>query len=177
MASGYGWTHNASCSNLTRNGATVSVTVSTSGSSYYSGTLYIDGTKVGSSWLSANGGSSSGSRTLSWNCPGAFSSRDITCRMIYQIQKSGGSNNHYLYPSTGSLGAMTITATFDENYTGGGSSTKTETYGTSWSFNADPVRAGYTFLGWFDDPTAGNQITTSTTVSNTTNVTLYAHWG
>lgn len=176
MASGYGWTHNASCSNLTRNGATVSVKVSTDGSSYYSGTLYIDGTAVGSSWVSANGGSSSGSRTLTWNCPGAFSSRQITCRMVYQIQKSGGSNSHYLYPETGSLSAMRITAIFNNNYTSGGFSTKTQTYDTSWSFNDDPVRTGYSFLGWFDSATGGTQITTSTTVTSTSDVVLYAHW-
>lgn len=165
----------ASCNSLRRDGRTVYVNVYCSASSGYYGKVWVNGSQK-STWTNANGGSYSGTTTLSWDCPGPFSSRSIECRFQYYDSRGGRTQNSYQYPATGSLGAMTITATFNENYTGGGSSTKTETYGTSWSFNADPVRAGYNFLGWFDDPTSGTQITTSTTVSNTSNVTLYAHW-
>lgn len=175
--SGYGWEHSANCSNLRREGAIVKVDVSTSGSSYYSGTLYIDGTAVGSAWRSASGGSSSGSRTLEWNNPGAFSSRAITCRMIYQTQQSGGSNSDYLYPETGSLGAMTVIATFDDNYTGGSSTAKTETYDSAWVFPTTPIRTGYSFTGWntHADGT-GTTYSPGDTFQLTSAITLYAQW-
>ena len=116
--SGYGWSHSANCSNLRREGAKVLVDVSTSGSSSYSGTLYIDGNVVGTPWRNANGGSSSDSKTLEWNNPGPFSNRSITCRMTYQIGSSGSggdtsTHNNYLYPETGSLGALQLTVTFN----------------------------------------------------------------
>ena len=38
----------------------------------------------------------------------------------------------------------------------------------------DPTREGYTFAGWFDDPDAGTQV--STTDPFATNTRLYAHW-
>ena len=176
-SSGYGWEHSANCSNLRREGATVKVDVSTSGSSYYSGTLYIDGTAVGSAWASANGGSSSGSRTLSWNNPGAFSSRNITCRMVYQIAQGGGSNSDYLYPSTGSLGAATFTLTFNKN--GGNTpsqASKTVTYGSTYGTLATCTRTGYTFAGWYTAASGGTKITSSTQVEITANQTLYAQW-
>ena len=84
--SGYGYSLTGTCSNLRRNGDIVSVDVSVEGSSYYSGDLYIDGNSVGRSWASVNGGSGSGSRTVSWsNHPGAFTNTTVTCRMKYTI--------------------------------------------------------------------------------------------
>ena len=37
-------------------------------------------------------------------------------------------------------------------------------------------RAGYTFLGWYTDPTNGSVVTSATKVKITANQTLYAHW-
>ena len=166
----------ANCSNLRRNGRTVYVTVSASGSSSYSGTLYINGSEVGRSWINANGGSTSGSKTLSWDCPGAFSSRSITCRLKYQEWKGGTTGNTYKYPSTGSLGAMTITASFNHNDGTDTVDTETETYDTAWVLPTDPTRKGYIFLGWFDDPEAGNQILASDICQKDADITIYAHW-
>lgn len=174
--SGYGWSHSASCRNLRRSGATVYVDVSTSGSSYYYGELYISGSSVGSSWKSANGGSSSGSRTLSWNCPGAFTSRSVECRMKYSIQQGGSTSNSYLYPTTGALGAMTITVTFNANGGTTATTSKTVTYGSTYSTLPEPTRKGYNFLGWFTSADGGTQVTSSTTVSITSAQILYAHW-
>ena len=39
-----------------------------------------------------------------------------------------------------------------------------------------PTREGYTFIGWFTDPIEGEQITSSTIVSNKNDHELYAHW-
>ena len=47
-----------------------------------------------------------------------------------------------------------------------------ETYGTLPSASRD----GYKFDGWFTDPEAGKEITSSTAVSETLDHTLYAHW-
>lgn len=40
----------------------------------------------------------------------------------------------------------------------------------------DPTRTGYIFLGWFDAPEGGTEITNQTKFADTTPVTLYAHW-
>lgn len=40
----------------------------------------------------------------------------------------------------------------------------------------DPTRTGYIFLGWFDAPEGGTEITNQTKFADVTPVTLYAHW-
>ena len=165
----------ASCNSLRRDGRTVYVNVYCSASSGYYGRVLVNGSQK-STWTNANGGSYSGTTTLSWDCPGAFSSRSIECRFQYYDSRGGRTQNSYQYPATGSLGAMTITATFDENYEGGGTSTETETYDSVWVLPADPVRNGYNFLGWFDDPDAGNQILATDICQKDANITIYAHW-
>ena len=40
----------------------------------------------------------------------------------------------------------------------------------------DPTRTGYVFLGWFDAPEGGTEITNQTKFADATPVTLYAHW-
>lgn len=39
-----------------------------------------------------------------------------------------------------------------------------------------PTRDGYTFAGWYTSANGGNQVTASTTVTQTRDHTLYAHW-
>lgn len=39
-----------------------------------------------------------------------------------------------------------------------------------------PTRTGYIFLGWFDAPEGGTEITNQTKFADATPVTLYAHW-
>lgn len=67
----------------------------------------------------------------------------------------------------------TITVTFDY---GTGSNTKSETYGSTYVLPTQPYRTGYTFQGWWTQASGGTQITTSTTVSTSSNHTVYAHW-
>lgn len=39
-----------------------------------------------------------------------------------------------------------------------------------------PIRTGYTFLGWFTAASGGTQVTDSTVITESTDVTYYAHW-
>lgn len=67
--------------------------------------------------------------------------------------------------------------TFDDNYTGG--ELNTLEYYDIDSVNITlktPVRTGYTFLGWYDNPNYDEQIDCWNTNENKGNVTLYAKW-
>ena len=49
------------------------------------------------------------------------------------------------------------------------------TYGTGVTSFAPAIKTGYTFVGWFDAASGGNEITEITT-TDIENKTLYAHW-
>lgn len=176
--SGYGYSLTGNCSNLRRSGDTVYVDVSISGSSYYSGELSVEGYGVGSSWLSANGGSSSGTKTLSWNNPGAFSSREISCRLKYQIEVRGEIKNAYVYPTTGSLGARTYTVSYNKGANGSGTNTSaTKTYGTALTLKgAIFTRNGYTQTGWSTSDGGSKVYNLSGSYTTNAAVTLYPYW-
>ena len=51
------------------------------------------------------------------------------------------------------------------------------TYGSKYNFLPTPTRTGgYTFDGWYTEPTGGTKITSDTTVTTTKDHILYAHW-
>lgn len=58
--------------------------------------------------------------------------------------------------------ASTLVCQYDSKYT----------YGTL----PTPTRAGYTFDGWYTSASGGSKVTSSTTVTNGSDHTLYAHW-
>lgn len=62
------------------------------------------------------------------------------------------------------------------NANGGTTSPRTQGYSTQWAVQPYPVPtyAGYTFTGWYTQPTGGTKVTTLTAAHNGT--TLYAHW-
>ena len=76
-------------------------------------------------------------------------------------------------------GAYNCTVTFNVN---GGDSlpsserTKTVTFGQAYGTLPVPTRSGYVFDGWYTASSAGSLVTENTTVSNSSNHTLYAHW-
>jgi len=73
--------------------------------------------------------------------------------------------------------SSTVTVTFNGNGGTPASQTVTQTVGNRYVLpSANPTQAGYTFAGWFTSATGGTQVTTSTTVSQTTAHTLYARW-
>lgn len=68
--------------------------------------------------------------------------------------------------------------TFNENHEEGNSFYKEETYDAKYVLPEQPTRTHYDFIGWFDAPENGNQITTDSDVKVTEDnqQTLYAYW-
>ena len=83
-------------------------------------------------------------------------------------------NNHTLYAR---WTANTYTVTFNAN---GGTTpsptSKSVTYNSTYGTLATTSRNGYTFNGWFTATSGGTQVTTGTTVTATSNHSLYAQW-
>ena len=74
--------------------------------------------------------------------------------------------------------ADSYTLTFDSNGQGGAVSptTKTVTYDSTYGDLPIPTRAGYIFIGWYTDKSAGSQVLSNTTVKTAKNHSIYAHW-
>lgn len=68
------------------------------------------------------------------------------------------------------------TITFDPNEGEVSTTSKAVSYGFTYGALPTPTRTGYTFKGWYTAKSGGTQITSSTTVSITSNQTLYARW-
>ena len=68
------------------------------------------------------------------------------------------------------------TVTFNRNYSGGGSSTKTVTFDSTYGTLPSPSRSGYKFDGWYTASSGGSQVKNTTKVTRAENHTLYAHW-
>ena len=71
-----------------------------------------------------------------------------------------------------------FTATLDPN---GGrispySACVTVTVDEPYGVLPEPIREGYLFLGWYTEPEAGEQVTESTVLTQSGDLTLYAHW-
>ncbi|MBQ6264650.1 MAG: PASTA domain-containing protein [Clostridia bacterium] len=75
-----------------------------------------------------------------------------------------------------SLGKQPITVTFEANGGTCSSSSKTVYHSDTYGTLPTPTRSGYTFNGWFTSSSGGTKITESTTVTVTSNQTLYAQW-
>lgn len=78
--------------------------------------------------------------------------------------------------STFTVVRPSYTVSFNAN--GGACSTgsKTVTYGNAYGTLPTPTRSGYTFNGWYTSASGGSKVTSSTSVTATSNHTLYAHW-
>jgi uncharacterized repeat protein (TIGR02543 family) len=72
------------------------------------------------------------------------------------------------------------TVTFNKNTTdavgGPNPATKTVTFGEAYGVLPLVARTGYTFDGWYTETEDGSLVTITTTVSETANHILYAHW-
>lgn len=67
------------------------------------------------------------------------------------------------------------TLSFDSNG-GEGVSASTITYNSTYGTLPVPLRASYTFVGWFTEAAGGVQIKADTKVTAVSNQTVYAHW-
>lgn len=56
------------------------------------------------------------------------------------------------------------------------SPTKGVNIGSTYGNMCNPTRTGYTFQGWYTSETGGTKVESTTTVSNTSDHTLYARW-
>ncbi|MCX5758236.1 MAG: InlB B-repeat-containing protein, partial [Candidatus Hydrogenedentes bacterium] len=70
-----------------------------------------------------------------------------------------------------------VTVTFDaQSGTTAVPPSKVVTTGLTYGDLATTDRAGYTFAGWWTASTGGTEVLTTTTVTTTADLTLYAHW-
>ena len=81
--------------------------------------------------------------------------------------------NHTLYAR---WSPKSYTVTFDPNGGSVSQTTKTVTYTHAYGDLPTPTRTGYTFTGWYTEPSGGDKITASLEVANPSNHTLYARW-
>ena len=69
-----------------------------------------------------------------------------------------------------------FTLTFDPRGGTVSPTSKTITVGKAYGSLPTPTRAGYTFKGWYTQPSGGTKITSTTKLNSPNNVTAYAHW-
>ena len=69
-----------------------------------------------------------------------------------------------------------FTLTLDPNGGTVSSSTKEISYGKAYGALAEPQREGYSFAGWYTQLEGGELVNASSTVTNDSDHTLYAHW-
>ena len=74
------------------------------------------------------------------------------------------------------VGNQTITVTFNPNGGTVSPTTKTVTIGSTYGTLPTPACTNYNFDGWYTSALGGSKVTASTTVTATSNHTLYAHW-
>ena len=75
-----------------------------------------------------------------------------------------------------SKGKQPVTVTFNANGGNVGTNSKTVYLTSAYGSLPTPTRDYYTFAGWYTASSGGNKVTDSTTVSNSSNHTLYARW-
>lgn len=169
----------AGSATVTRNGGTVTVKVTFTaynGNSSGVAARYLQIRTGGSSYTSgANASSYSVTNTTTVSSYGSGSVA-IGADLYYQITTGYPFQYQSSASRTASYSAAQFTVTFDPGAGTTPTPTKTVTYGSTYGELPTPVRSGYAFLGWFDDPSAGNKIEPTDTVSITSDTTLYAHW-
>ena len=107
----------------------------------------------------------------------SYSDAVASGNVISQSPSSGSSvAENSTVTITVSKGRKPITVTFDANGGTVSKSSATVYKGSSYGSLPTPTRDYYTFVGWYTSSTGGTQITSSTTVSNSSNHKIYAHW-
>ena len=110
---------------------------------------------------------------------------DDDLNKIYLTDEDGHSYDYYNVPSAMNIqaqwGVQLKTVTFETSYNASTSySADTKTFTSKVEYNTavlrpeDPVRRGYTFVGWYDAEDGGTEWLFTTPI--TTDITIYAHW-
>ena len=112
-----------------------------------------------------------------YNFGGWFTNQNYQSQFLYTIDNPTymAGYNTILY---GKWNPINYTITYDLTSLNGATHTNPINYTIETNINSfsDPtVRTGYQFVGWFDTPTEGNQVT-SLAVGTTGNKLLYARW-
>ena len=101
----------------------------------------------------------------------AISGSQVTASTIFE-----GTGNVKLYAHWSVDAGKTYTVTFNANGGSVSPASKTVTTGQAYGELPTPVRAGYSFAGWFTQAEGGQEITAKSTAALARNQTLYAHW-
>lgn len=96
--------------------------------------------------------------------------------VISQNPSSGNVKSGDTVTITVSSGKPIVTVTFNANGGNVDVTNSTVLHTGTYGSLPTPKRDYYTFNGWYTQSSGGSQITSGTTVSNSNNHTLYAHW-
>lgn len=129
---------------------------------------------VGANWTCATGTpTKSYKRFLGWSKSDVATSASYVGGQTYASLTSTAGSTVTLYAVWGD---SSCTVTFNANGGSVSPSSKTVTLGQAYGTLPTPTYSGRTFVGWFTSSSGGSQVTASTTVTNASNHTLYAHW-
>ena len=104
---------------------------------------------------------------------GWYTAREGGSRVIAETKVSTNVANITLYAR---WSANSFTVSFDANGGKVSTASKKVTYGSSYGNLPVPTKEGSGFNGWFTSKNGGNVVTSSTTVSLSSDQTLYAQW-
>lgn len=93
-----------------------------------------------------------------------------------QVTSSTIQSNTYSTSYYAQWTPATYTLTFDHQGGTSGTTSKSITYLSTYGTLPTPTRTGYSFKGWFTASSGGTQRYDTTSVTTTTDITLYAQW-
>ena len=103
---------------------------------------------------------------------GWYENQDLTGQAVTSIPaKTRGTKTFYAKWDTAS-----IVVTLDPNGGNVSPTSLTVKYNSTYGTLPTPTRTGYTFDGWYTSASGGEKVTSSTTVTNASAHTIYAHW-
>ena len=112
-------------------------------------------------------------------CYNCTTSNDVNTKTYTTTNVSATPTADYAKSGSGAaritFTATTLKLTYNNNG-GTGCNTKSVMTGEAYGKLCTPIREGYKFDGWYTAESGGTKITASTSVSNTSDHTIYAHW-
>ena len=152
----------------TRNSYTLTINKSTGVSSVTGAGSYQYGASVTVGYTIATG------YTFS-SISGDYTTKTFTMPAKNTTVKVNATANQYTVTVDANNGTIPTTTGWTVA-SGSKTATKKVTYASTYGTLPTPTRTGYTFAGWYTATSGGTQVTSTTTVSITSNQTLYARW-